>query len=553
MTRKPSAIPYQERLRELIPGWARVRDREDASRFGLSKGQGLLNALTAVLGSRLDRVQEDVLQLFDNMFIETCDPRLIPLIGHLVGVQDDPALLLALRRYRVKYALHLHRRKGTRAQLERVGWQQSGFRVQVLELARPHRTALDFAPSSDCDAWDLAPQLSSVSFQVSLFGKRTPAAQHRVLPGLAAAGTVRVCGASPPIVKTRAIVVTGCARSQQIVAVIGVRWPVRRRHIVLTRGAHDVYEVLPGDRLGFRRADGTPIFLGDDPSELVGPGKAIDLTLGSSDFERLGPLRPVFARISGAVPVSVPHHTLLIDPENGRIAGPTPPMPGLRKVRSFRAQIWAPFRAEEMIVRPAPQGDGVFTFAEDSQSLRLTDDQGFGLRLAFQGSPAVPATVAPEERLLVIREYARDPVRALSARNVPAQQPYALLRPGTSLNDLALNSGDEGILYLDARGLSRFFAIEDEWGWELFRRIHLVDRFSSAPPRDDTVEVDVGRGRFRVGPAIDATNLRVRFYRRYDVEAHKRRTEQALRDSVPLGRTITVSFRDTALGTRGAF
>jgi len=528
MSQQPSQRPYGERLLDRVPEWSRARDRQDARKYGMANGQGLLHALVQAVGIGLDDVQADVTRLLGDMFIDTCDPRLIPLIGRLVGVADEPSWPDARSRHRVKYALYLLRRKGTIEQLELTGWQATGFRVQVTELQSARRSVLSSVRATH-------PRSESVGWQVTGFarhGRPSPSQS-----GLAAARAARVSGTAEAAVPTRTFAVTGQAHLARLQAVFDVAWPVRRRQLTLTQGDYDIYEMFPNRRVGLRRADGTPIFVHDNPAALVGPGQAIDIQAVGGDFERLGPLRPVFMRLSGDTSFYVPHHTLAIDPESGRVAGPTPPAPGLRSHRCFKAQFWEPLSGERVEAKPAPQEDGVFTFAADSGCAPLTDEQGFSLCVAFEGARTIPLP-SPAQRLLIVRERSQD----------PNELPYALLQPGEALTAAALTQA----LPLDNRGLARLFAIEDEWGWDRYRHIHLVACFSTVPPPDDTVEVDVGRGRFRVGPPVDGSTLRVRFYRSYDVAAIKRRGERAVRSAVPLGRTVAVVFRDTASGTRGA-
>ncbi|MEO7731847.1 MAG: hypothetical protein ABIY55_12800, partial [Kofleriaceae bacterium] len=90
MISKPSSRSYSQRLWDRVPVWTRVRDQQ---------GEGLLQALLSALGVGLDAVQADVLRLLDDMFVETCDPKLIPLIGDLVGVQVDRQLPIARQRH----------------------------------------------------------------------------------------------------------------------------------------------------------------------------------------------------------------------------------------------------------------------------------------------------------------------------------------------------------------------------------------------------------------------------------------------------------------------
>ncbi|WP_437729240.1 phage tail protein [Sorangium sp. So ce861] len=488
MTTRPSMRAAADRLWELVPGWTRARD-EAAS--------GLLRGLVDTLGVGLDAARDDALRLLDDMFVDTCDPRLVPLIADLVGVSIDPAIPIARQRHQAKYALHLRRRKGTVAQLETLGWQTTGFRTRVREAQSAQRTVRD-------------PSLSA-----------------------------RVSGAPPPAIGATAADISGRIPAGKLEILLDVAWPVRRAQAELTRVGPDVHAVDPERPVGLRRADGSPIFLRDDPGELVGRGLAIEIDLIGADLARLGPLTPRFMSLPGGAPVYVPDRTIAIDPERGRVAGPTAPMPGIRAYRRYRLHFWEPLGGEAVRGAPAPQGDGVFTFAGDGGLDPLTDPQGVRLRVGFEGERWTPAPTA-RERLLIVREqgYARRRERVI---------PFVLLPPGRPLRDDA-PAADQGLL-LDEPGLSSLFSIEDGWGWDRFRVLRLVPELGREPPPDDTVEVDVERGRFRVGPAHEREPLRVRYHRPYDVAAVKRRGEDALRRSLPLGRSATLVFRDTAPGS----
>jgi hypothetical protein len=487
VTNRPSSRTAAEQMWELVPGWTRFRDQKE----------NLLRGLIGALGVGLDAVHSDVLRLLDDMFVDTCDPRLVPLIGDLVGVSIDPVIPVARQRHQVKYALHLRRRKGTVEHLETLGWQITGARVRVREAPSAQRTVRD--------------------------------------PALAA----RVSGAPGSAVRATAADISGQIPVGKLRIEIDVARPVRRASVDLTRVGPDVHAVDKARAVGLRRADGTPIFRRDDPRALVGEGRPIEVDLIGADFGRLGPLVPWFTSLAGDGPVYVPDRTLAIDPELGRVAGPTAPTPGIRAYRRYRLRFWEPLGGEAMACEPSPQGKGVFTFASDGRSDRLTDAQGVGLRVAFEGDFSIP-TPSASERLLVVREpgYARPSAR------VP---PFVLLDPGKPLTceEPAFKQG----LLLDVPGLNRLFSIEDAWGWDRFRAVRLVGELAGEAPPDDTVEVDVDRGRFRVGPAHEGAPLRVRYYRRHDVAAIKHRGEDALRRALPLGRSATFVFRDTAPGS----
>ena len=68
--------PSADRLYELLPAVHRLRDAD--------QGQPL-QALLRVIAEQVDVVEDDIEQLYDNWFIETCEDWVVPYIGDLVG------------------------------------------------------------------------------------------------------------------------------------------------------------------------------------------------------------------------------------------------------------------------------------------------------------------------------------------------------------------------------------------------------------------------------------------------------------------------------------
>src|SRR5690242_703331 len=102
-----------ERLYSFLPLIYRMLDAE----------QGYpLRALLGVIGEEFDRLHADIGQLYDNAFIETCEERVVPYLGDLVGqkVETPGELLPHLQRVRVANALRHRRRKGRADTLEQV-------------------------------------------------------------------------------------------------------------------------------------------------------------------------------------------------------------------------------------------------------------------------------------------------------------------------------------------------------------------------------------------------------------------------------------------------
>src|SRR5687768_15481874 len=65
-----------DRLYALLPAIHRLRDAE--------RGYPL-RALLRVIGEQVDVLENDIAQLYDNWFIETCDDWVVPYIGDLIG------------------------------------------------------------------------------------------------------------------------------------------------------------------------------------------------------------------------------------------------------------------------------------------------------------------------------------------------------------------------------------------------------------------------------------------------------------------------------------
>ncbi|HEX9775207.1 MAG TPA: hypothetical protein VGB83_06475 [Actinomycetota bacterium] len=125
-------------LLDLLPAVHRIRDAD----------AGALEALLAVLGEQAAVVEQDVDRLYDNWFVETCDPWVVPYIGDLLGVRPMPVMEppedplapspprpFGARGY-VANTIAYRRRKGTAAVLEQLALDVTGWRARVVELFR---------------------------------------------------------------------------------------------------------------------------------------------------------------------------------------------------------------------------------------------------------------------------------------------------------------------------------------------------------------------------------------------------------------------------------
>ena len=118
-----------DQLYELLPAIYRIRDAE--------RGEPL-KALLSVMASQINVVEEDIDQLYENWFIETCEEWLVPYIGDLLGVRplqgtgDD---VFSQRAY-VANTISYRRRKGTIAVLEELARDVTGWPAKAVSTAQ---------------------------------------------------------------------------------------------------------------------------------------------------------------------------------------------------------------------------------------------------------------------------------------------------------------------------------------------------------------------------------------------------------------------------------
>jgi hypothetical protein len=129
-----------DRLYELLPAVYRLRDAE----------QGYpLQALLRVIAEQVNVVENDIAQLYENWFIETCEEWVVPYIGDLIGYHQvneggeagDPNTLQARQRSRivtprrdVAGTVGNRRRKGTLALLESLASEAAGWPARAVEF-----------------------------------------------------------------------------------------------------------------------------------------------------------------------------------------------------------------------------------------------------------------------------------------------------------------------------------------------------------------------------------------------------------------------------------
>jgi hypothetical protein len=116
-----------EMLYSLLPVIYKLRDKEQGEP---------LKALLSVIAEQIGLIEEDLAQLYDDQFIETCAEWAVPYIGDLVGLRSAHGLTIesGVMRSEVANAIALRRRKGTAAALEELAYSSTGWRARAVEF-----------------------------------------------------------------------------------------------------------------------------------------------------------------------------------------------------------------------------------------------------------------------------------------------------------------------------------------------------------------------------------------------------------------------------------
>jgi hypothetical protein len=116
-----------QRLYDLLPTIHRIRDAEQGE---------ALKALLAVIAEQIAVLEEDLEQLYDDQFIETCAAWAVPYIGDLIGYRSlhGVAPKVSSPRAEVAHTLGFRRRKGTAAMLEQLARDVTDWPARVVEF-----------------------------------------------------------------------------------------------------------------------------------------------------------------------------------------------------------------------------------------------------------------------------------------------------------------------------------------------------------------------------------------------------------------------------------
>ena len=116
-----------DRLYALLPAVYRIRDEQ----------QGFpLRALVALIAREFEALEENIAQLYDDQFIETCEDWVAPYIGDLIGYRPlhGVAAAVASPRAEVANTIGYRRRKGTAAMLEQLARDVTDWPARAVEF-----------------------------------------------------------------------------------------------------------------------------------------------------------------------------------------------------------------------------------------------------------------------------------------------------------------------------------------------------------------------------------------------------------------------------------
>jgi hypothetical protein len=116
-----------ERLYALLPAIHRIRDAEQGEP---------LKALLTIIGEQAGALEDNLAQLYDDQFAETCAPWALPYLGDLIGITGLPGANLQTlsSRAEVAHTIGYRRRKGTAAMFEQLARDVTSWPARAVEF-----------------------------------------------------------------------------------------------------------------------------------------------------------------------------------------------------------------------------------------------------------------------------------------------------------------------------------------------------------------------------------------------------------------------------------
>jgi Phage tail protein (Tail_P2_I) len=295
-----------ETVYRLLPAVHRLRDAE----CGFP-----LRTLLAAVADQQDELAAEIRQLYDDWFIETCRPEVVPAFADLLGVVLDPSAGehadRELDRARVGRAALDRRAKGTLTAIEDIAVQASGWPVRAVEAERQESSlpSIRFAGTTDVRLVDVRGQ--AVQW-------RDPFGNVTRLPDVRRVDSARTPGHGGP---QSVIVWVWRLREDPAVGVRARR--VGARHFTVDPlGADTALAVIPQ-----RRHSGAPPIddldvpaplrlaaVAEEPADYIGPARSIQVTLDGDPV----PLRRLVVGDLRRWRFDDPDR-ICLDPERGRV------------------------------------------------------------------------------------------------------------------------------------------------------------------------------------------------------------------------------------------
>jgi hypothetical protein len=131
----PAELSQLQSLQALAPPLTAAQQQQ-LDQLTAKASLGPLQSLLMLIAEQLAIVGNDLDQLYDDQFIETCAPWVIPYIGDLIGYQavKGVAPAVASPRAEVAQTISLRRRKGTVLVLEQLARDVTGWGAHVVEF-----------------------------------------------------------------------------------------------------------------------------------------------------------------------------------------------------------------------------------------------------------------------------------------------------------------------------------------------------------------------------------------------------------------------------------
>ena len=131
----PAESAQLQVLQALVPPLTPVQQQQ-LDQLTAKAARGPLESMLMLVEEQLAVIAEDLDQLYDNQFIETCAPWVIPNIGDLIGYQpvNGVAPAVASPRAEVAQTISFRRRKGTVLVLEQLARDVTGWGAHAVEF-----------------------------------------------------------------------------------------------------------------------------------------------------------------------------------------------------------------------------------------------------------------------------------------------------------------------------------------------------------------------------------------------------------------------------------